>query len=386
MRNLKALLVLAVLAVIVVTAALLYPRQTQQGISGSGEAVLPDLAQQVGQLQQIVVDRAGGETVTLQRIADSWTVIEKSGYPADTAQVRSLLLGLADLRRIEPKTAKPERYGDLGLSDPDTEGSRAVSVQLKGTDGDPIADLIFGDRQPARADPTRTEIYLRQPDDNQTWLVEGNLPELGGALSWLESDVLDTDRDRIRTATVEHADGETIQVGREDVEEMDFSMASVPEGREPASPFTINALANAFSQLQMDDVLPADEVEFPAEPELVASMETFDGLSVSAEIAQQQERWLLRLTAQGDPSAATPADGDPAEGTDAEEEQATPETEDETPPAAESPDVEAEAERLNARWDGWIYEPTAGWLDSVNKRLEDLLEPLAEEAEAEPEG
>ncbi len=394
MRNLKALLVLALLAAIVVTAALLYPQQTEQGISGSGEAVLPNLAQQMGELQQIVVARAGGETVTLQRAGDNWTVVEKGGYPADMAQVRTLLVGLADLRRIEPKTAKPERYADLGLSDPDTEDSRAVAVQLRGEGGNPIANLVFGDRQPARADPIRTEIYLRQPDEPQTWLVEGHLPELGGALGWLQSDVLNLDRERIRAATVAHADGETVRLLRDDAAKMDFTLQKIPQGRETASQFTINAVADAFSQLEIDDVGTAGEVEFPEQPELTATVETFDALTVIAEIAQQDQRWLLRLRAQADPSTATadepatPADSAPNEGAEDEEEQAAAqtETEDESSPVSERPDVEAEAEQLNARWDGWIYEPSTGWIDSVNKRMDDLLEPVADAPANEPEG
>jgi hypothetical protein len=429
MRSSKALLILAVVAVAVVAAALwLRPRGGGE-IAGSGQAVLPELARQVEALAEIVIARPA-ETVTLQRQGEAWSVYEKGGYPADGMRVRALLLGLADLRRLEPKTARAEHYGELGLSDLDAEGSRAVAVTLRDSGGTALASLILGDRRPGRADPSRNEVYLREPGEAQTWLVEGALPELGGALAWIDSTLLELDRGRIRAATVNHPDGEMLRVERPDAEATDFALAELPAGAEVESPFAVNSVANTFSRVTFDDVLPATEVAFPETPELSAQVETFDGLVVEAEAMRQGERWLARFAARALPAsepvpaastdsagteAAEPdeavaeavraavADGDAAEGEPAGTGATTDQTAD-TPAAAsdadpagveqanteassdQAPDPTADAARLTQRWQGWVYEPSPGWISSLEKRRSELLKPVDEEAGEQAEG
>jgi hypothetical protein len=179
-----------------------------------------------------------------------------------------------------------------------------------------------------------------------------------------------------------------------------------------------------------DDVLPATEVAFPETPELSARVETFDGLVVEAEAMRQGERWLARFAARALPApepttadstdsadtetaepdeavaeavTAAVADGDAAEGEPAGTGAATDQTAD-TPaaasdadpagaepanteaPADQAPDPAADAARLTQRWQGWVYEPSPGWISSLEKRRSELLKAVDEEAGEQADG
>src|SRR5579885_1296705 len=74
----------------------------------AGKAVLPRVAAKLGDVAKVVVKRVSG-TTTFVRQDNVWTVAEKSGYPADAAKVRKMLLGLAQIAYVEPKTPEPRR-------------------------------------------------------------------------------------------------------------------------------------------------------------------------------------------------------------------------------------------------------------------------------------
>jgi hypothetical protein len=389
MRSAKTLLVLAGLAIVIAVAAFWYRPQAGSDIAGSGESVLPQLAEQAASIQEIILVQSG-ESVSLRRDGEQWHLQEKGNYPADPAKVRALVLGLADLRRVEPKTATPERYPELGLGDPAAEGSAAVGVTLHDDQGGTLAELILGDRQVSRSDPARSEIYLRVPGEAQTWLVEGVLPELGDSVSWVDDTLMKLDRSRIRSVTVRHADGEELRVARGSKEATDFELLDQPEGREVDSQFAVSAVANAFADFSFADVVPAAEVTFPEQPELSARLETFDGLQVEAEaMRQEDDRWLLRLRASGSPEAgaATP---DVISEANAETPAGDADSGGEKPagdgdPGGDSPadapgDVAAEAKALEEAWQGWLYEPSAEWVSRVNQRTVDLLKAETSES------
>src|SRR5579863_3783513 len=92
------------------------------------QLVFPKLAEQLGDLAWMRISRGNAKT-DFNLIAGRWTVVEKGNYPAAPGKVRRLLLALAGLTLVEPKTARPELFSRLGLDDPRAGKSTLVGLQ-----------------------------------------------------------------------------------------------------------------------------------------------------------------------------------------------------------------------------------------------------------------
>ena len=125
--------------------------------------------------------------------------------------MKKALIGLAELRTVEAKTADPERYAALGLAPPDAEEGAGTDVRLLDGSGGGVAALTVGNA--ARAGANR--LYIRRDGEERTWLARGEL-ELGETpKDWVDTMVLRLDGDRVRRVTITHADdGEVLALER----------------------------------------------------------------------------------------------------------------------------------------------------------------------------
>ena len=80
------------------------------------------------------------------RDGDGWFVAEKGNYPAAAGKVRQIVLGMADLALVEPKT-RPI-HPRLEVDDPGK--GKSTLVTLKDKAGTPLAELIIGNATTAR--------------------------------------------------------------------------------------------------------------------------------------------------------------------------------------------------------------------------------------------
>ncbi|MDX1431540.1 MAG: DUF4340 domain-containing protein, partial [Gammaproteobacteria bacterium] len=184
----RTLIVIAAIAVVATAAAIMSARDSAR-VAHAGEPLFPALLENINRVVQ-VAGTSGGETFTLVHEKGRWIVPEKLGYPADQTKVRQLVLGAAQLERIEPKTSNPELYGELGLGDADQAGGKAVHFVLEDAAGDALAEFVVGEERPARGDPQADEYYVREPSDPQSWLVQGKIAIERNALDWLDQTVL----------------------------------------------------------------------------------------------------------------------------------------------------------------------------------------------------
>src|SRR5207302_1804042 len=142
--------------------------------AGSGEAVLTNFSNKIGDAAALKTSGAGG-TLTLQRKAagSGWGIAEKGGYPADPGKIRQTLLGFAELKLVEPKTRKAELYDRLDVEDPGKAGGHARLVEIDDASGAKLGELIVGKRRPDRLGTGADGLYIRRPGDAQAWLAQG---------------------------------------------------------------------------------------------------------------------------------------------------------------------------------------------------------------------
>src|SRR5215469_15716402 len=89
--------------------------------------VFPALAGELGNVSSVGLKREDF-AATFRRRGDLWLVAEKGDYPADADKVRHVVLTLADMRLIEPKTRQSNLYQRLDVEDPGSGKSTLVSL------------------------------------------------------------------------------------------------------------------------------------------------------------------------------------------------------------------------------------------------------------------
>ena len=359
MRRFRTLIVLAVLAVAAAGAAVLVQRE-DAGIAKSGEKLLPDLLGRLGEVVRIEATHAG-KTVILTLGDGIWSVTGHFGYPAERAEIRQLLVGAAELVRVEPKTAQPEHYPKLELGDPADEDTESFGYAMKDAAGETVASLVVGKRRFVQTTPGVDEYFVRVAGDPRAWLVSGQIPRNRRAVDWLRREVIEIDQIRVREATVTHPDGTVVRVTKPSPKEGDFTLEGIPEGHEMDQTFAVHSIGTALATFTLNDVAPIGEVDFEAGG-IEAVAETFDGVRLTMRTGVREDRTLIRMTAKFDPALVTVSEIEA--------------------PLLDEAAARAEVEALNERWKGWAYEVQEYTLNNLRKKVEDLVKPIEEAAES----
>lgn len=395
MINAKTLAMLGGAALLAVGAAVFVETRDANRsatLEQQGQRLLPDLAKRLNDVAEVQL-RSGEHTVTLLRRDNRWLIAERNNFPADPSKVRALLLGTADLTIIEPKTSNAELLAQLGLEDPAASGAQSTLVTLKDGQGSALAAVVFGKDRPGKGSLERTERYARRAESNQAWLVEGRVSLDKRPPDWMSKTLTNLDNQRVKQVKIEHADGkDVLLLAKQSADSADFQIIEPKPDKPVKAPFEINGVANTFAHLSFEDVKPMAEVDFAKEPLYVATLETFDGLILTLRTARAGEQTFGRLQAQG--IAPAPADAKPAQasGTNDKPAAADPSAaaSGESAPSQASPPADAQAQSqpvdtakeaadLNGRFAEWAFQLPLYQVESIGKRLKDLLEEPAAE-------
>ena len=343
MSNRTVFILLGVAAILVLLASLGNLRREPDNTQ-AGRLFLPGLESMLSEANQVTIVKGGNEAVaTLQRNADGWTVAERGGYPADFAKFRSSLLALAEARVLEVKTSDPEQYNRLGVEDVGQTAAAGLAVTIESPGNS--ATVVVGESD-------GNYRYVRQAEEAESYLIDRN-PDFGTETTdWLDTNLLDISGDRVRQVSVTHPDGETVLVTKTDTAQTNFSLDSIPEGRELLYDSVANVTGNVLERLRFDDVAKADE----SEDAILVEFLTFDGLSVTAHASETDDQGWVRFTADYE-SVETTAEGEDGElGLDAE----------------------IEAAELNQRLADWSFQIPRFKYEQMTRRTEDLLQSVPE--------
>jgi hypothetical protein len=206
--------------------------------------LLPDLAAKLPTLDTIELRTAGDRVaVTLERRASGWIVRERTGWPADPALVRTLLDELAAARRIEAKTAMPDRYTRIGVEAVAGAQAGGVEVRLRGRGWNEA--LVVGD-----APPLGSGRFVRRPAEAQAWLVDRALALPREPAAWLDTRLFDVPLARIAGVRSFDAAGHAFELAHRDDR---FRIVDAPSAAMGDS-HRGDALAGGLEQLRLDDV------------------------------------------------------------------------------------------------------------------------------------
>ena len=355
MRQRGILILAAVAILVVITAVYALQQRESRTVQAQLPALLfPGLLEKVNDVATVSV--AGPEeSFTIAKDKDGkWTMPSKGGYPVPVETVKQALVGLAELKPVEQKTANPEFFSKLDLQDRDAKDSKSLEIRLQDSGGKDIAAVLVGKRGATATTSTPGTIYVRKPGENQTWLASGRFEPDPKAVRWLDRDVVKVERQRVNTVTATRPDGNKLVVARETPTADDFKPLNVPEGAKLISGGPSNALGSALGYISYDDVAPAASIDFSDAAK--AEYRTFDGLVVTVSVKEKDGKHWVKFDAAQDRSVTAPA------GKDEKDKPKTPE------------EVAKEVEAFNAKTKGWAYEVTKYKAEDFTKTLDDVIE------------
>lgn len=331
--NSTTLRLLGFVVAFLVIALFLIESSDDGALPESGNLLFPDMTDALNDVRQVTIERSGEDPVSISRDGDLWRVDSRAGYPAALANIREVLVAMAEANVVEPKTANPDLHGRLGVTDPDVENSKGVRVTA--TADEQSFSLIFGNVSQGNYR------YARIAGEDQSWLIDQNpgIPATGG--DWLAADIIDIDSDRVQSVTIVHPDGEIIAAGKASEDETNFAVADIPAGRELSYSTVANGLAGALNDLDLDDVR---EAVLSDAASVNAAFYTFDDLKITVStVTGDDGNWLtIEAAAEGDDTT--------------------------------------EADEINARTSGWQYKIADYKANLLTRRWEDILKPVETEA------
>lgn len=382
MTKQKSLVLLALVALFAIGLAALsvHNRESAKAATSAKGKLCSGLRERVNEVAAVQVTK-GGKTLTLKREGAAWSIVERGGYPAQSEKVKETVMGLAELEIEETKTKKPENWKELGLEDPTAEGAESALLVLLDATGAELASVVVGDTVSSRYGKA---LYARRSGEDQCWQVAGKLAPLADPTGWVVKDILKLAADRVQSARILHADHEEVLIERVPGELGEpggngkFVVANMPPEAKERYENVGNSIASALSYLTLDDVKPAAEVDFTAEPVATATYRASDGLVIEVQIAKLDgktwARFDARFEAPPQPLGPTP----PAEG------EAGAASDPMKDAAALAEKTETEARDLAAKLSPWAYAIPSYRSDSIAKRMKDLIEepsPVPEAAE-----
>ncbi len=356
-KSFLALFLAAVLAV-AAAAASVYQRQTSHALPATPATLFPGLQGQINEVRKIDVVLPEGTFTIEKREGDAWAMVEKGGYPVLYETVKQAVVGLAGMRPLEAKTARPELYPKIKVVDPREEAdmlAKGTLIRLTGEEGKEIAALVVGKTRSIQTSGRVGWYYVRKPAEARSWLVSARLEVFDKANAWLDGETVRIDRKRVRAAGNRQADGALVEVSRPSPDEIDFKVDNVPEGSEMIHETVANSLGSALGFLSFEDVKPATELDFEAA--VVARFTTFDGLVVSVEVIEVAGKQWARFQARFDAGEARL--------------DAVPEKHREKMKSAE--EVEKEAAWINQRFAAWAYNLPKYKADDFTTKMEKLV-------------
>jgi hypothetical protein len=225
-----------------------------------------------------------------------WVLPARNDYPASFDLVRRTLVGLAALQTIEPKTARADWLHYLGLDAPNGDG---IAITVRDDKGNVLASLIAGKSEDIGDATGATGLFVRRPNELQSWLTRSVLDPRASLADWLDKTVMDIDRARIQEVDVDPAGSASFIVRREKPSDPDFTLSPIPAGKTLSDPTVPDGVASAITGFGFEDVRSAREFDF-SNPVLTARVvtKTFDGLKVSVNVQRQGSDYWGTVAAQ----------------------------------------------------------------------------------------
>ena len=239
----KSLAILGIVAAVMVILAMILSGSSDGPRRGSTGPAYLIQGLDPADVGKIVVG-SGDDVVTLRRRGRSFTVAEKSNYPADIKQVNELIQKCADIKTTgSAHTSNPANHADLEVTE---EKGRSV---VKFFTPDPNSRLITGVIVGKNIDAGQGA-YVRLLPEDDVYVTTESPWIRDQATDYIDQDLITVKREDINSVTVTPGgDAYTLKVGAGDA----VSLEKLPPGKKLKNTDARSVLT-ALTDLRFDDV------------------------------------------------------------------------------------------------------------------------------------
>lgn len=269
------LIVLTLITVVVIIAASVFVKLRAPQSGKERAPFFPGLSSEIEAINHISIKGYAG-AINLSRINDIWVVDEFDGYPALPDKVKSTVLGAADLKINAPKTTLPRLYSRLGVEGPEVEDSTSLLLSFKDAERNIIVEMIVGKLRLSSASQSTPGLYIRKPNDEQSYLVDGVVDITSSKTDWIERSLFDIPAEAIRAVRVEHADGDTYTLFKNEKGQEQFSLENLPSGKKLASELIISRYGSILQDIQINGARSKEKLQ-KQENSINVLIHTFEG-------------------------------------------------------------------------------------------------------------
>lgn len=288
---------------------------------------------------------------TLVRKDGTWSTPDRFDYPVDEGDVRRLIVSFSDMRYIERKTTRPDRFARLEVDDVDGINAESAYVRIADAADTTLAEAIVGRPSARFIDGSTSGTYIREPGTNNVWLVSGIANVQTRLIPWLDRTIVSVPANEVARIELTSG-GDTVVLTREGPDSEEFMLADAPEDR-ALNNRKVRTISRALASVDLEDVQPRSELSLPADAQ-TATVTTFDGVAVTARMARiDNKAWS---------TFAATFTGDPADQSDA------------------ATVARAQVTEINQRVGDWIYWLPSATFENLTSTRDDILEAKTDEA------
>jgi len=297
----------------------------------AGKLMFPDLASRLQDAVRIEITHEA-KTTSIVKHGDIWGLQDRGGYVVQAQKLRGMLTALTELRLVEPRTTDPSQFSRLGVEDPGQPNANSNLLRVLDASGKSIVALIVGHRRVRTQGNVPEQVYVRRPDDNQSWLAEGSLQVDADPQLWLDRDIMNIDHARIAAVAVTR-DGTSLEFARDGQKLVLKSPAEHP----PLEDYKIEDIDRGLELLTFQGVQTDQQ---PVGEQIGQTVYTMnDGLAVTVTAFKGEKDIWTRFSVSGNDK------------------------------------TKDEADRLNARLAGWTYQLGAWKEKALVPTLDDVKAP-----------
>jgi hypothetical protein len=294
--NRQRFIAVMIAALLAISGALYLSTQRNLPRDPQGLALLPSLAGELNAVSSLTVRKGATAPVTVHQQGEQWTVAERADYPADLVKLKKLLLALSDAKIREEKTSNPDSYAIIGVEDPTQPGATGTQIELTAKNGK-LAVIV--------GKSAGEGTFVRRAGEKTSYIVEPGISVDAEPRYWIDTRLLDIPTDKIQSIESKPASGAAFSVHRVAAKPPPapagsaapaaptadkFVLDGVPSGRQAADSQTLAPSPAHFSNLNVEDVVPAGDIDFskPSTVTVLAdgSVITFTGAVIG------DKRWI----------------------------------------------------------------------------------------------
>ena len=294
----------------------------------AGQLMFPGLAAKLQKAAKIEVIFQGKAT-TIALKDGKWGLAERAGYPVQDTKLHAMLTALTELRLVEARTSDPAQFSRLGVEDATKADANSNELRVLDTDGKPLVDVITGHRRMRTQGKVEEQVYVRRPNEQQSWLAEGALQVDHDPAQWLDRGIANIDHRRIALVKVTRGDSKLVFA-----RDGDKLALTDPADHPNLEDYKVEDIGRAFESLTFQEVRAASDPIGASVGSAVFT--TTDALTITATVYKADKDIWVTLAVAGTDKA------------------------------------EAEAAALSKKLNGWLYQLGAWKETALVPQMDDL--------------